>query len=63
MIKNKEAAHVLGKGQFDTYKSHCSKFFLFELVILLVCPVPRWNPFITISYTVQVAPPETATIP
>jgi len=43
-------------GRPDNYKSHCSKFFIFELLILIICPLPRLEAFITIDYVVEESP-------
>lgn len=37
-------------SRFDVRKNHCSRFFLLEVLILLLCPIPYWDFYVSIDY-------------
>ena len=57
--ENEQEAAIRNKmyGNFDTYRSHCSKFFIFEILILIVVPIPHWDYFIKIHYHITSSTP------
>lgn len=38
---------------FDFYRSHCSSWFIVEIIILLICPIPYFEWFVPIKYYIK----------